>query len=224
MKSIDTSEDLARGLDELLALDPRLAPVCEGTTPLPLRRSEPGFASLVSIVVSQQISRQSAMAIMGRLEALIVPLSASELLRSGEPALVAAGLSRPKQRTLASLAEAVASGAVDLVGIVEHPADRAIARLTALHGIGPWTAEVYLLFCAGHPDIFPAHDVALQAAVADGLGLAERPDARTLYRLAESWAPWRGVAARLFWAHYALMRGRDVLPSDTNTKSAMKSG
>jgi DNA-3-methyladenine glycosylase II len=87
-----------------------------------------------------------------------------------------------------------------------------MARLTAVHGIGRWTAEVYLLFAAGHPDIFPARDVALQTAVGHAFGLAARPDEKALIAIAESWAPWRGVAARLFWAYYRALRGREAVP------------
>ena len=84
--------------------------------------------------------------------------------------------------------------------------------MTAIKGVGPWTAEVYLLFCAGHPDVFPAGDVALQNAAADILGLDMRPEPRALYKLAEAWSPWRGVAARLFWAYYAVVMRRDATP------------
>ena len=82
----------------------------------------------------------------------------------------------------------------------------------SFHGIGPWTAEVYLLFAAGHPDVFPSRDVALQSAVGAALGIDPRPGDRALALIAESWSPWRGVAARLFWAYYRQMRGRDAAP------------
>ena len=104
------------------------------------------------------------------------------------------------------------AGALDLHGLCDLPHDAAIAQLTAVRGIGPWTAEVYLLFCAGHPDMFPAKDVALQSAVGDAFSLAARPDEKALAAIAESWAPWRGVAARLFWAYYRATRGRDAIP------------
>lgn len=88
----------------------------------------------------------------------------------------------------------------------------AIKTLTAIKGLGPWTAEVYLLFCAGHPDIFPAGDVALQSAAAHMLGLDARPQPRELAGLAQHWSPWRGVAARLLWAYYAQVMRRDTTP------------
>ncbi len=213
VQRISGPDDISEGLAALVLLDPRLVAVVKVAGEVPLRLTEPGFASLVSIVVSQQVSRASADAIMGRLAALVVPLDAAGILAGGEDALRSAGLSRPKQKTVLALAATVARGEIDLDHMTRIGADEAMARLTALHGIGPWTAEVYLLFCAGHPDIFPAHDVALQSAVGHALGIEPRPSAKALYGLAESWAPWRGVAARLFWAYYRDMRGRDALPT-----------
>lgn len=212
VRRIETIDDIAEGLAELVRIDPRLAPVIARAGEVPLRLSPPGFASLVSIVVSQQVSRASADAILGRLSRLVDPLDAAGVLGAGEEAFREAGLSRPKQKTLLAIAHAVVEEDLDLDHLAAIDADAAMARLTALHGIGPWTAEVYLLFAAGHPDIFPAHDVALQSAVGDAFAIAPRPAAKVLYRLAESWSPWRGVAARLFWAYYREMRGRDAQP------------
>jgi len=212
MRRITGPEDITEGVAALQHADPRLSAVVLQAGDIPLRLSEPGFASLVSIVVSQQVSRASADAILGRLLSLVDPLDAAGIRAGGEEALRAAGLSRPKQKTVLALADAVLDDGLDLAALALLDGDDAMARLTALHGIGPWTAEVYLLFCAGHPDVFPAHDVALQSAVGHALGIAPRPGAKALYRLAESWAPWRGVAARLFWAYYREMRGRDAAP------------
>lgn len=212
MRRITGPEDIAAGIAALERADPRLTAVVRQAGDIPLRLSEPGLASLVSIVVSQQVSRASADAILGRLVSLVDPLDAAGIRAGGEDALRAAGLSRPKQKTVLALADAVLDDGLDLAALVSLDGDEAMVRLTALHGIGPWTAEVYLLFCAGHPDVFPAHDVALQSAVGHAFGIAPRPGAKALYRLAESWAPWRGVAARLFWAYYREMRGRDAAP------------
>jgi DNA-3-methyladenine glycosylase II len=213
MQRIETTQDIARGLEALVMLDPRLHPVIEGAGDIPLRRSEPGFASLCSIVVSQQVSRASADAIDARLRRLIDPLTPENLLAGGPTPMIEAGLSRPKQKTLAALAGAIHHDGLDLLALCAAPPDTAMDRLVAIPGIGPWTAEIYLLFCAGHPDIFPARDLALQAAVADWLGLENRPDHRALTRIAESWAPWRGVAARLFWSHYRQIKGREGAPA-----------
>ena len=212
MKRIETPDDIAEGLAALVRIDPRLASVVARSGEVPLRLSPPGFASLVSIVVAQQVSRASADAILGRLGGLVAPLDAAGVLAAGDEVFRTAGLSRPKQKTLRALARAVAEDGLDLDRLAALDPDEAMALLTALHGIGPWTAEVYLLFCAGHPDIFPAHDVALQSAVGDAFRIAPRPAAAALCGIAESWAPWRGVAARLFWAYYREMRGRDAAP------------
>ena len=211
MRLISTPEDISAGLDALCAVDPRLERVRTLAGDVPLRRSEPGFASLVSIVVSQQVSRASADAIFGRLAGLVDPLTPRGMLVAGEDMFRAAGLSRPKQRALLAIAQAVEEG-LDLHHLCGLAADEAIGRMVRVSGIGPWTAEVYLLFAAGHPDIFPARDVALQSAVGHALGISPRPPEKALIALAESWAPWRGVAARLFWSYYREMKGRDGAP------------
>jgi len=212
MRRIATLEDIAEGLDALCRTDPRLAAVRGAAGEVPLRLSEPGLRSLVSIIISQQVSRASADAILGRLLALVDPLTPEALLAAGEEAYRAAGLSRPKQRTLVAIAVAIIRDGLDLHHLCRLDAQEAIGRMTAVSGIGPWTAEVYLLFSAGHPDIFPARDVALQSAVGHALGLQERPGEKALIAIAESWSPWRGVASRLFWAYYRGIKGREGAP------------
>jgi len=211
MQRIASLDDIAAGLDALCHIDPRLEPVRVFAGEVPLRLSEPGFANLASIIVSQQVSRASADAIFGRLTRLLDPLTPEAILGAGEDVFREAGLSRPKQRGLIAIAEAVAGG-LDLYHLCSLEAGEAIAELTAVPGIGPWTAECYLLFAAGHPDIFPAKDVALQSAVGHALSIEPRPAERKLIALAESWAPWRGVAARLFWSYYRELKGRDAAP------------
>ena len=212
MRRIETHDDIAEGIEALTRLDPRLGVVAARAGAVPLRLVNPGFASLAGIVIGQQVSRASADAMSARLAALIDPLDAEGVLAGGEDALRAAGLSRAKQATLLGLARAVTVDRLDLHRLTGLEAAESIARLTALRGIGPWTAEVYLLFCAGHPDIFPARDVALQSAVGHAFSIAPRPAEKAVSALAESWAPWRGVAARLFWAYYRTMHGREAAP------------
>lgn len=211
MRRIDSERDLNDGLDALCRIDTRLPAVRRMAGEIGLRRVEPGFASLVSIVVSQQVSRASAEAILQRLSRLVDPLAPDAVAGCGDELFRAAGLSRPKQAALRAIAAAVCDGKLDLDGLDRLTGGEAIARLVSVRGIGPWTAEVYLLTAAGHPDMFPAGDVALQAAVAHAFGTV-RPDQREMRRLAESWSPWRSVAARLFWAYYRYMRGRDAAP------------
>lgn len=212
MQRIETLDDIEAGLDGLVLLDTRLAPIRARANAVQLRRSQPGFESLASIIVAQQVSTASASAIWGRLKQVIDPLTPENYVAGGEEAWRLAGLSRAKQKTLLAVSEALANDAIDLHGLCDLPAEEAISALTALKGIGPWTAEVYLLFAAGHPDVFPAGDVALQAAVRHAFAYDIRPDAAALRALAESWSPWRGVAARLFWAYYAAIKGRDAVP------------
>lgn len=212
MRRIDTLSDIEAGLEALVLADTRLADIRSRSHAVPLRRSEPGFESLASIIVAQQVSTASAAAIWARLKQAIDPLTPETYIAGGEEAWRFAGLSRPKQRTLLAVSEALARDGLDLHGLCELPAGEAIAALTAIKGIGPWTAEVYLLFAAGHPDVFPAGDVALQTAVGHAFAHETRPDAVAFRKLAEDWAPWRGVAARLFWAYYAAIKGREAAP------------
>ena len=204
--------DIEEGLDALCALDPRLVAVRAAAGDVPLRLSPPGFESLISIVIGQQVSRASAAAIQGRLVRLVDPLTPAALIAAGEAVHREAGMSRAKQKTTVALARAVAEEGLDLHALCDLEAEAAIAALTRVSGIGPWTAQCYLLFAAGHPDVFPAGDVALQSAVGDAFGVAPRPGGKALAAIAESWSPWRGVAARLFWAYYREMRGRDAIP------------
>ena len=151
----------------------------------------------------------SARAIWARTRAVFEPFSPARLRQAPVSDFRAGGLSMPKIRTLRALAAAVDDG-LDLDALAALTADEAHARLTAVKGIGPWTADVFLLFCLGHPDAFPAGDIALQEAAKLALGLKQRPDARRLEAIAERWRPLRGVAARLLWGYYRFARqGRE---------------
>jgi DNA-3-methyladenine glycosylase II len=211
MQRISTLDDITAGLDALCAADPRLELVRSAAGEVPLRRSEPGFTSLISIVISQQVSRASADAIFGRLLRLVDPLAPEALLAAGDGLFREAGLSRPKQRAVLAVSQAVLDG-LDLAGLCDLDAAAAISAMTRVPGIGLWTAEVYLLSAAGHPDVFPARDVALQSAVGHALGIDPRPDEKALIKIAESWSPYRGVASRLFWAYYRQIKGREGAP------------
>jgi DNA-3-methyladenine glycosylase II len=214
MRVISCAADIEEGLAALAASDARLVPVIQQVGEVPLRRSTTDFAGLASIIVSQQVSKASADAIFGRLRRLVDPLEAETLLAAGEAVMREAGLSAPKQRTLVNIAGAVRAGELDLHALASMPAQEAIGSMTAIKGIGPWTAEIYLLFCAGHADIFPAGDLALQEAARAALSLDKRPADRELREIAGQWSPWRGVASRLLWAYYATLRGgRDAAPA-----------
>ncbi|MEQ8481195.1 MAG: DNA-3-methyladenine glycosylase [Hoeflea sp.] len=212
MRLIENAVDVEDGLRALARIDPRLERVMALAGPVPLRRQPPGFAALAEIILSQMVSKASANALWRRLQAVAGEITPQAVLRLSPEALAGAGLSRAKAETLHRTAEAVLAGELDLEQLCATDGRAAIAAMTGIKGVGPWTAEVYLLFCAGHPDVFPAGDVALQAAAAHSLELGERPTPRALYRLAEQWSPWRGVAARLLWAYYAAVVRRDAVP------------
>lgn len=209
---IRNEADLAIGLDALIGVDPRLEVIAREAGPLPLRLTVPGFEGLAFIVVSQMVSRASADAIWRRLCTGMGTPEPSSYLALGDEAL-ALGLSRAKHACLSGLASAVVNGEFDPLAVLDKPVEAALADLVRLKGIGLWTAEVYLMFCGGHADVFPAGDVALRAAVGQGLGLAVRPDIRQTAEIALAWRPYRAIAARLFWALYAVRLRRDVAPA-----------
>jgi DNA-3-methyladenine glycosylase II len=200
---------LREAVERLRAKDPKLVErlIAIGGQP-PLRRREAGFAGLAAIIVSQQVSTASATAIFGRLQARIVPLEAAEIARTREEDLRACGLSSAKIRALRALAQAIVEAGLDLKGLGGLDAEDAHKALVAVKGVGPWTADIFLLFCLGHPDAFPAGDLALQEAAKLALSLKRRPDAARLERIAERWRPWRGVAARMLWAYYRGVKAR----------------
>ncbi|MEM5492774.1 DNA-3-methyladenine glycosylase [Hoeflea sp. AS16] len=212
MRRIDSTDDIAEGLHALGCADVRLARAIELAGPVPLRRRPPGYAAVAEIIVSQMVSKASANALWSKLELAAGEISPEAILALSPEALRQAGLSRAKAETLVRVGAAVLGGELDLEHLCNLEGRAAIRAMTAIKGVGPWTAEVYLLFCAGHPDVFPSGDVALQSAAAHALGLDERPKARDLSVLAEDWSPWRGVAARLLWAYYASVMRRDATP------------
>jgi DNA-3-methyladenine glycosylase II len=206
---IDGESALQQATADLLALDREVVGVLlEIGGPPPLRWREPGFAGLAAIIVSQQVSVASASAIYGRLQKRFTPLEAAGLLAADDAALRECGLSTPKMKALRALARAVAEEGLDLTALGGMDAHDAHRALIAVSGIGPWTADIFLLFCLGHPDAFPAGDLALQEAAKLALGLKRRPDARKLEAIAERWRPWRGVAARLLWNYYREVKQR----------------
>src|SRR6202011_4415466 len=154
-----------------------------------------------------------------RLARLIDIAGRPALRRRPAAKLARIGLSRSKIKTLKAIGNAIAKGTIDLDALAGMEADDAHAALTALHGVGPWTADIYLLFCLGHADAWPAGDLALQEAARHALGLRARPSSRDMGPLAESWRPWRGAAAYMLWTYYRAAKGRDGAAS-APTKSA----
>ena len=221
---LHSQADLEIALVQLILADPRLKPVADKAGSFSLRRREGGFAGLCAIVCGQQLSTASAAAIRNRLFAAFEPFHHDTVRRARIDKLKRLGLSAPKIKSIREIGKAVAQGRIDLNSVGNMDADIAHAALTALHGVGPWTADIYLLFCLGHADAFPAGDLAVQEAARIAFGLRKRPDAKALTKLAQAWRPWRGVAAHLLWAYYHAVKKRDVVPvqSAAQTKKTAK--
>jgi DNA-3-methyladenine glycosylase II len=219
---LHTESDLQAGLAQLILADPRLKPVAEKAGAFALRRREPGFPGLCAIVCGQQLSTASAAAIRNRLMAAFQPFHHDAIRRARTDKLKRLGLSAPKIKSIREIAKAVADARIDLNAVGDMDADTAHAALVELHGVGPWTADIYLLFCLGHADAFPAGDLAVQEATRIAFNLRTRPDAKKLGKIAEAWRPWRGVAAHLLWAYYHAVKKRDVVPLQAAASPAEK--
>ncbi len=204
VRTLDTDADIRAGTAALKTLCPGLARVHALVGNPPLRRHPAGFPGLSQVVVGQQLSAASARAIWGRTAALVDPFEPDALLREDIGALRAAGLSGGKVKTLRAVAEAILAGRLSLDTAKSDDASVETLRedLLAVSGIGPWTADIYVMFCLGHADGFASGDLALQLAAQRALDLEARPSARELLEISERWRPWRGVAARLLWAFH----------------------
>ncbi|HWP27597.1 MAG TPA: DNA-3-methyladenine glycosylase 2 family protein [Xanthobacteraceae bacterium] len=212
VRYLHNDDDLSAGIKALVERDPRLAAVLETAGMPALRRRPPGFPGLAAIVCAQQLSTTSAAAIWGRLSAAFDPFDPARVGRARASTLARLGLSKPKIKTLKMISAAVANGDINLEAVAELPAEEAHAALVRLHGVGPWTADLYLLFCLGHADAWPAGDLALQEAARIAFGLRRRPDAKQMAKLAQAWRPWRGVAAHLLWNYYRVVKRREGVP------------
>jgi DNA-3-methyladenine glycosylase II len=206
MRTIGSEIDIREGVAALTRACRHLARVHAATGDPPLRIRPKGFEGLARTIVNQQLSTASAGAIWGRLNELAAPLAPSTFLALPERRLREVGLSRAKVVTLRGVAEAMNSGALNLDALNEAPEQVIHARLTALKGVGPWTADIYIMFSLARADAWSPDDLALQHAVRDTIGLNERPSPSEMNEVAEIWRPWRGVAARLLWSYYALRR------------------
>jgi len=201
----------AAALAELTRADPDLARVLDQAGPLPWRTRTPGFPGLLQAIVAQLISNQAAHAIWGRLRVLPDALDPAGLMRLPDDALRGAGLSRPKVAHARALATAFQEGTLNTDSLAAMDDAAVITAITAVKGLGRWTADIYLLFALQRLDVFPAGDIALAASAADLKGLAERPDQAALRRLAEQWRPSRSLAARLLWHHWRHVTGRPAM-------------
>src|SRR5262249_24014803 len=210
--SIHTHPDLDHAIARLVDADPRFGIVLSRAGRPPLRRRPDGFAGLASIVVSQQLSTASAGAIWARLAPAFDPFEPQAIMQARPARLARLGLSAAKIRALKAIARAVVNVLIALAALADIAADDSHAALTAIHGIGPWTADIYLLTCLGHADAWPAGDLALQEAARLAFALPARPSAKEMLALAEIWRPLRAIAARVLWTYYRAAKGRDGAP------------
>ncbi|MFV0293046.1 MAG: DNA-3-methyladenine glycosylase family protein [Paracoccus sp. (in: a-proteobacteria)] len=203
MKTIETGADLAEGSAYLAEVCPVWAQTLSGLE-LPLRRHADGFPAILDAIIGQQISISAAAAIRSRLD-LAGLADAGAIRDAGIESLKDCGVSLPKARYLMG----IAADEPDWMALRSASDDQVMTTLTALSGVGEWTAGIYLAFALGRRDAFPAGDLALQESARLLYGLDTRPDARKLLVMAEPWRPWRAVAARGLWAHYRLVKGRE---------------
>ena len=201
---IETPEDVAEGANWLARAEPRFAHALAATGPLPLRRRPDGFPTLLSAIVSQQVSVAAASAIWGRLEAAGAVTPAAVAV-APEEVLRGCGLSRQK----IGYARAIAESGIDFAALRAMPTEAVVAELVRIRGIGVWTAEIYAMFSLGRADVFAPGDLALQESAARLFALEVRPGEKALRAMAEAWSPWRAVAARLLWAYYRVEKGRE---------------
>lgn len=204
MKLITEESDVAEGAIWLAKIEPKFRDALSVTGSLPLRLSPDGFGALFSKIVSQQVSVASARAIWARVEAAGLDKDHAVRLAS-EDDLKAVGLSRPKMKYARALAEAD----IDYVALRTASDEQVMATLTAVSGIGVWTAQVYAMFNLGRPDVFAPGDLALQESARMLFDLPERPSPKELETMAQNWSPWRAVAARLLFTYYRIAKDRE---------------
>jgi DNA-3-methyladenine glycosylase II len=193
--------------DHLAAADPDLAQALAKAGRPPARHRPRGFEGLARIIVAQQVSSAAAATMWNRLAAAVDPLEPAAVAALPFEMLRGCGLSRQKAAYVQHVAAEIASGRLDLRKVHRLPDEPAVAALTALKGIGRWSAEIYLLFALRRPDVMPAGDLALQVAAQHLKGLRSRPSPERLMRLAEAWRPHRSAAALLLWHYYHHLKG-----------------
>lgn len=205
MDRLETEADLKAAAARLVAIEPRFAMILERHGLPSLRQLEPGLKSLLRIVTDQLISLQAGAAIWSRLEARLGAFEEQDVLRCPEDELMSLGLSGAKARTFQAAAKFFRDlDPMMLAGLGDR---EVLSKLTSIRGIGPWTADIYLLSALLRTDAWPSGDLALQVAAQDLLGLPERPGPKAMANLAEAWRPVRSAAARLLWSHYRGLKG-----------------
>ena len=205
-----SEEIFALGVRELARIDSDLAEVVTKYGPPPLWVREPGFPTLVYIILEQQVSLASARALFGKLQKAVKPLTPGRFLKLTEAEMRVLGFSRQKTLYTRLLAEAIQKRQFALHTLHELPDDHVREKLIALKGVGNWTADIYLMSALRRPDIWPVGDLALAIAVQEVKRLRKRPSPEKLEKMSAPWKPWRAVAARMFWHHYLSKRGQNA--------------
>lgn len=201
-----TDETLTYALEVLANRDPDLARILRDHGPPPMWEREPGFATLVHIILEQQVSLASAQAAYNRLLAATSPLTPERFLELDDTRLRTIGFSRQKTGYGRGLARAIIEGRLDLTRLDTRDDASAHSELVRVKGIGPWTADIYLLMVLRRPDVWPSGDLALANAVLRLKHLDAQPTFDELDAMAGLWRPWRAVAARLLWHYYLSSR------------------
>jgi len=193
---------LAAAAQHLAKRDKDLATILKSYGPPPLWAREPGFATLVQIILEQQVSLASAASIYKRLTENVTPFGPDRVIELGEPHLKSLGLTRQKTAYCIHLAESINSNSLNLRGLAKMNDEDAKAALMQVKGIGSWSADIYLLMVLRRPDIWPASDLALATAATKLKKLKQRPTSDQLFGIADRWRPFRSVAARMLWQYY----------------------
>ncbi len=207
MKKRLSHPTLLKGVRELAERDEDLAKIVSTYGPPPLWEREQGFHTLIHIILGQQVSLASAKAAYNRLEEAVNPLTPKNFLGLTDKELKQIGFSRQKTKYGRELANALLDGSLDLSGLGKLEDQEAKEQLMKVKGIGPWTADIYLLMALGRPDIWPKGDLALEVAIQRVKGWLKRPTPEEARKMSEEWRPWRAVAARLLW-HFYLSEGK----------------
>jgi DNA-3-methyladenine glycosylase II len=197
-----TERSFQKGLNVLIRNDPELAKVVEDCGPPPLWKRKPGFATLVHIILEQQVSLASARATLNKLMYAVSPLTPEKFLQQDDKTLKAFGFSRQKTAYCRNLAESMISGRLELKRLYSKTDNQVRRKLMEIKGIGRWTADIYLLMVLRRPDIWPVGDLALVSAIQKLKQLPARPGPDEINTLAAGWKPWRAVAARILWHYY----------------------
>lgn len=196
-----TDRHVLEGMTALGAIDPRFAAGLATYGPPPLRSAEQGYAALLRAIVGQQVSVYAARSIWNRVAALVDPMTPERLLGFSDEQLRACGLSNNKVKFARSLALDTAEKRIVFEALPELDDEAVVAMLTQAKGIGRWTAEIYMMFALGRPDVMPGNDLGIIVAAQHFFGLRRRPEPKKLLKMAEAWRPWRTVAALFLW-HY----------------------